>query len=72
MAVETGNPSMSQNSLLNMGVRAIGAEMVVKSLFGYVVLTPRRWPIAKEVELLCLDVGWTEKMMNTQKCWQNM
>ena len=20
----------------------------------------------------CLDVGWTEKMMNTQKCWQNM
>lgn len=73
MAVETGNPSMSQNSLLNMGVRAIEVEMVVKPPFGYVILTPpRRWLIVKEVELLCLSVGWTEKMMNAQKCWQDM
>ena len=72
MAVETGNPSMDPNSLLNMGVRATEAEMVVKLSFGNVVLTPRHWLIVKEVELLCLDVGWTEKMMNTQKCWQNM
>ena len=49
--------------------------MVVRASFGNGVLTPRHWPIVKEVELLCLDVGWMEvrwKMMNAQKCWQDM
>lgn len=58
-----------------MAVRAIEAEMVVRASFGNVVLTPRHWTIVKEVELLCLDLGWTEvlrRMMNAQICWQDM
>ena len=49
--------------------------MVVRASFGNVVLTPSHWLNVKEAELLCLDVEWMEvqqKMMNAQKCWQDM
>ena len=75
MVVEAGNPSMSQNSLLNMGVRAFDAKMVVRPWFGNVVLAPSHWLIVKEVEPLYLDVEWTEarrKMVNAQIRWRDM